>query len=349
MPGQAGRGAFPHRVPFDDRRWWPGWSGELRRCGCRLVSAANITPIDEALARRLEASGRYRVLRPIPDLLDMRHRLADHEFAIAVALDVEATGIGADAEVIELAMVRFAYSMEDGRVLGALGTFSGLRQPERPIPQEVTRLTGLDDRAVAGASIDPAAVDRFLAGARVVLAHNAAFDRPLAEALWPRFSRLPWGCSCTEVDWKAEGFESARLGQIVVESGFHFGGHRALNDVLAMLHVLSLPLPTSKRTGLAALLEHARAPSFRVWAERAPFAAKDVLRARGYRWSSGDAGAPKAWYRDVREPDPELGFLRREVYRDDDATPTVVATAAIDRFSRRTASNAAAAVASTKA
>ena len=53
-----------------------------------------------------------------------------------------------------------------------------------------------------------------------------------------------------------------------------------------------------------------------VWAERTPFDMKDVLKRRGYRWSGGDDGRPKAWWTEVDEDDllGELRFLEREVY-----------------------------------
>jgi len=69
------------------------------------------------------------------------------------------------------------------------------------------------------------------------------------------------------------------------------------------------------RTGL--LLEQARKPSWRIWAENSPFELKDALKARGYRWNGEGNGAPKAWYIDVAdaERDAELAFLQAEIYR----------------------------------
>ena len=43
---------------------------------------------------------------------------------------------------------------------------------------------------------------------------------------------------------------------------------------------------------------------------------KDVLKGRGYRWSGGGDGLPKAWWTEVDEDDltAELRFLEQEVY-----------------------------------
>ena len=291
---------------------------------------------EEALAAQLEAKG-HRVLRPIPPLHDFRSQLLEHDIGIVVALDIESTGIGSEAEVIELAMIRFAYSITHGTILGLVGTFSALRQPSQPIPAEVSKLTGIDDAMVAGSMIEAAEVSRFVAGANLIVAHNAAFDRPLAEASWPVFKRLPWACSCKGVDWKAEGFAGSALGYLLVQAGFHHHGHRALADVAATIHLLSLKLPASARGGFAALLERARAPSYRIWAQAAPFAAKDRLRARNYRWSDGRHGLPRAWFIDVAkdELDLEVGFLRQEIYRASDGHPLIEQSTAMNRFSDR--------------
>ena len=58
-------------------------------------------------------------------------------------------------------------------------------------------------------------------------------------------------------------------------------------------------------------------PTVRVWAIRAPFESKEVLRARGYRWvPEMRNGIERAWWTDVEpgEEEAELVWLREEVY-----------------------------------
>ena len=43
------------------------------------------------------------------------------------------------------------------------------------------------------------------------------------------------------------------------------------------------------------LLEKARRPGWRIWAENSPFELKDELKARGYRWNGDGRPNPKAW------------------------------------------------------
>ena len=74
--------------------------------------------------------------------------------------------------------------------------------------------------------------------------------------------------------------------------------------------LLAQRLPVSGGTVLAALRRSALRPTTRLWAVRAPFEAKDELRARGYRWM------PEM--RNGIEPaalENELTWLRERVYR----------------------------------
>lgn len=48
---------------------------------------------------------------------------------------------------------------------------------------------------------------------------------------------------------------------------------------------------------------------------------KDLLKARGYRWSDGSDGRLKSWWVELDEEalDDELHYLRTEIYRWPDA------------------------------
>ncbi len=275
-------------------------------------------PVDtealEAMARQLEASGRYRLLRRFDT--NTSHA-ADDPTALrqGIYLDTETTGMDAARdEIIELAMVPFQYDAE-GRLCGVGTPFVELREPSIPISEEITRITGITNAMVAGKSIDPARVAAFIEPAVIITAHNASFDRRFAERFCEAFKHKGWACSMTQVDWAGEGFEGTKLSYLASQCGFFFDGHRAENDCLAGLEILARPL-TSGRTALAHMLDAARAPTWRITAERAPYDFKDKLKARGYRWNGEEALAPKAWYIDVAEADREAEFdyLRKEIY-----------------------------------
>jgi DNA polymerase-3 subunit epsilon len=189
---------------------------------------------------------------------------------------------------------------------------------------------------VAGQSIDPAAVARFAAPSALVIAHNAGFDRKFLERYCDVFTTKAWACSMSQVDWAGEGYEGGKLAYLATAAGFFYDGHRAAHDCLATIALLARVHPRSGRTGLAQLLEQARTPSWRIWAENSPFELKDLLKARGYRWNPDGIGGPRAWYIDVPEAarDAELAFLQAEIYRGEIELLTRRIDA-YDRFSER--------------
>lgn len=152
---------------------------------------------------------------------------------------------------------------------------------------------------VAGRVIDVKEVRDFLDQAAVVIAHNAGFDRQCSERFCEAFAALPWACSLNEVPWRDEGFEGSRLTHLATGYGLFFDGHRAVHDCLAGIEILSRPLRRSRRTGLDVLLKSARAARIRIWATNSQYELREILKARGYRWSDGSDGRPKAWYVNV--------------------------------------------------
>lgn len=103
-----------------------------------------------------------------------------------------------------------------------------------------------------------------------------------------------------------------------------------------MLEILDFVLPATGASALALLLETARKPTLRVWAEQTAFELKDSLKLRGYRWNDGSGGRPKSWFVDIGETalDDELAFLRTQIYMQD-VEPIVQRLTAFTRFSGR--------------
>lgn len=299
------------------------------------VSPNSDSPQLEAMAAALEASGGYRVLRrlqPRPSITSP----PGVQLREGLFVDVETTGLDPTRdEIIELAMIPFQYG-PDGEIYSVGASFAALRQPSRPIPPEITAITGIDDAMVAGKVIDPAAVSAFAAASALVVAHNARFDRRFLERFCETFATKPWGCSMSEIDWAAEGFEGTKLAYLASAAGFFYERHRAVHDCLAAVELLARRHPGSGRTGLDQLLERARTPCWRIWAENSPFDLKEQLKTRGYRWNAEPVGGPRAWFIDVAESarDRELHFLKTEIYRGE-IDLLVRRIDAYDRFSER--------------
>jgi DNA polymerase III subunit epsilon len=290
----------------------------------------------EKLAARLEANGGYRILRRVTPRTHF-HPPDGTATRRGIFLDVETTGLdSASDEIIELAMVPFDFS-DDGRIFALHPSFDALRDPGRPIPAAITALTGITDAMVAGTSIEVAEVTDFLNSVALVVAHNAAFDRPFCERFCPAFASTAWACSWREIPWSKEGFDGTKLSQLAAGHGLFFDGHRAEEDCRAGIEVLSRPLPRSGKTALATLLESARQTRWRLWATGAPYGKRGILKQRGYRWNNGCDGRPKSWHIDIEDGalEAERMFLEQKIFHCAGVALNVRRFTAFDRYSHR--------------
>jgi DNA polymerase-3 subunit epsilon len=237
----------------------------------------------EALAARLAGHPDYRVVRRLQAA--ERPALASKLVRRAAVVDTETTGTDPSTDkIIELAIVVFEYCADSGAVGRVVGRYDAFEDPGVPIPPESTAIHGITDDMVLGQQLDEVAIGHLLEGVRLVIAHNARFDRVFLEQRMAVFATLPWGCSWQEVAWHEAGIESAKLEYLAYRYGFFYEGHRAEADCLALLEVLRQPFAATGRPALVQLLESARRPSFRLWANNSAFETKDLLRKRGFRW-----------------------------------------------------------------
>jgi DNA polymerase-3 subunit epsilon len=280
------------------------------------TSPMHTDDITAALAL-LDAHPDFRVLRSLPPAETLVSTLPPVQpLRVAAILDCETTGLSADFdEVIELAVQRVRFDGL-GRIIEVGQPRSWLQQPSEPLDPEIIRITGLTDDMLAGQKIDIDAATKLIGDADVVIAHNAAFDRPFVDRLLPGVSNSAWACSMSEVDWRGLGFEGRALNHLVYQagqSGFFFGGHRAATDVLALLHLLAHPVGDDGGTVLGRLIAAAEQPTLKVSAVNAPYDRKDLLRRRRYSWDADH----KRWWREIGVSGEALEreFLAENVYR----------------------------------
>lgn len=277
-----------------------------------------MTNLEEAAAA-LGATDDYLVLRRLDPRRWVFAEVPPADAKVGLYVDVETTGLDFRTDdVIELGMVEFRFGRE-GEIYHAREVYRGFQDSEK-LSAEIVELTGITPEMIMGQRLDLAKIAEIAKSADLVVSHAAAFDRKFIENLECGFREKAWGCSMEQVPWQAQGITGGRrLKYLAQEFGFFYDAHRAIDDCWAGVEVLSRELPKSGRAALGHLLEAARKPTWRIWAANSPFKEKDKLKARGYRWCSGDEPgmSMKCWYFDADDEesrDAETAWLRAEIY-----------------------------------
>lgn len=237
----------------------------------------------------------YRISSRVPTELPYR-TAADPKQFIATIIDLETMGLNANAhEIIELGMLSFSFTTADG-IIAIVDSYNELNDPHKPIPPEVTKVTGITDSDVMGKAIDWVHVGDTLKKTHLIICHNSSFDRNFLEIQTPndiseRIKTMPFACTIKDIDWKERGIESSKLDYINWKLGFFYDGHRALNDCWATLN------PLIRCEGaFDELKANCRKKETLMCAVNAPFDKKDLLKERHYRWSDGSERLPKSWW-----------------------------------------------------
>ncbi|WP_333882812.1 3'-5' exonuclease [Sphingobium yanoikuyae] len=275
------------------------------------MTYVNSTASTEAVLSLCAGDPDIRVLRRVSSLNDFPlTEPCDGPVRTIAVIDTETTGTDPDRdEIIDIAVVIVTID-EEGRIVGIDRVGQALRDPGMPIPAAITKLTGLTDEQVRDKVIDLDRLEALIASADVRIAHNAAFDIAFVEGLLPGVAGLPWACSAHDFDWLDAGFDGAKLGHLLMQIGRFNTGHRAMADVISLLHLLAHRLPHGE-TVLGAILARAGKPTVRIEATGAPFDKRSILKSRGYRWDP----AAKAWWIEImdHELEDEMLWLQREV------------------------------------
>ncbi len=203
---------------------------------------------------------------------------------LAIIIDVETTGLSPQQDrVIQLAIRPFYFNIETFEVTAIVKQMVFLQDPQQPIREEITALTGLRDSDVAGQEINWEWVRSALHRVKHVISHNAAFDRSFIESELAHnnqnFTDGPiWSCSMRQIAWHDVCRPSHALEVLCAWSGFFYDSHRAENDVNALLHLLRVQDKLKELITRSSLSEH------RVFAANSPRELNPLLKRRWYRW-----------------------------------------------------------------
>ncbi len=266
----------------------------------------------------------------------------DYESGVVAIVDTETTGLNPDQDApIELAIQQMQYVARSGsspaRLVMPIASYQCYIDPGFPIPAAISELTGITDSTVVGQRADMNAINGMIASCDAVIAHNAGFDRRVLERINPVFAEMCWGCSVKQVDWAAQGIRNARQDYIAFRRGYFYDAHRALDDCKALAHLLAEPIPGAEgATAFGELMDRIVHPGWRIAAAGAPFAAKDLLKARGYVWRA----ERREWTTDLATEEgvpAELDWLAGEVFKSSAARDSIPvhALSSLDLFSSR--------------
>lgn len=164
-------------------------------------------------------------------------------------VDVETTGLDPKVDrVIEIAIIH----MVDGEVVDA---YSSLVDPEQELPEEVTKLTGIEPTQLVGAPRfrDIAAEVRARLSDRIFVAYNLAFDRAFVQHELERAGlELPTVVPIDPLVFVRELHRnqgSKRLGAVAERIGISLeNAHRAEDDAIVagkVLYALAAELPVT--------------------------------------------------------------------------------------------------------
>ena len=173
------------------------------------------------------------------------------EEAHFVVVDLETTGLSPRTSgICEIGAQRVrALSLEDA--------FETFVDPGVPVPALVSRLTGIDQRALRGAPRSPAAVRQLLrfTGDAAIVAHNARFDLGFLDREVERMSGQRIAAPVVDTVWLARRLLGERTRRVGLASLAHLLGvptepcHRALPDARATAEILVILIGLAQERG----------------------------------------------------------------------------------------------------
>ena len=272
-----------------------------------------IKKIEESIILEYYDGENIRVLDSKP--LSEYNKESDN-IRIAV-LDVESTGFDVEKdEIIELAVKVIELNKHDGTNLKAIYKYESYNDPGFEISEEIINLTGIDNSKVKGINIDWNEVKEMLDKCQLLIAHNAKFDRKFIEKYIK--TENVWSCSQNDINWKNRGFFKNSLELLCIWHGFHYGAHRAMNDVNATIHLITNP-NYKEDLPITELINNAKKPLYRI-INKFPYNEQHIktiksrkVNSNRYFWNPNN----KSWdiYFDNKETtDEEIEWLNENIY-----------------------------------
>ena len=210
-------------------------------------------------------------------------------------LDLETTGSNKETcKIIEFAGKLTAIDKNNGELIGIIDSYQSFNDPEEPISQEITRITGITDEDVEGHSLNWGIISQIMHDADIIVAHNASFDRAFMDRYLPLSKDKVWVCSVNDINWAERGFNARGQEILCIWHGFYYESHRAMYDVDALIHLVTYDVKEQNKASLE-LIANSTKSSYQIAAINSPYETKDLLKSRKYRWNP----TRKYWWKNI--------------------------------------------------
>ena len=168
---------------------------------------------------------------------------------------------------------------------------------------------------IKGHTIDISRVESILSASDIIVAHNAQFDRGFVDKISSISKNKIWACTFRDIDWLERGFPNSKQELLCYWHGFYFESHRAMNDVDALIHLVTHSTYKSDRP-LKELIENAGKPLYLIKAINFPYneQKKNIIKGNGYTWNMDE----KVWTKRVAfdNLEEERNWLTGIIYND---------------------------------
>ncbi len=216
-------------------------------------------------------------------------------------VDTETTGLGPDAQAIELSATLY----EVGEVSGAIATVSTLI-PATDNPSQ--SINGIDPALTRVIRPDAliAVIESMVGLADHLVAFNADFDRGFVEALLPLAQGRSWLCARNDFDW-LPGWVARPRSQIDLSLAMGIGvihAHRAGDDVRTLVACLDR---LGDRLGavVSQAINRSQSPQITLMAQ-VSYDDRQLARGAGFWWDSDR----RRWVRTIRMFDQQADWVR---------------------------------------
>lgn len=202
----------------------------------------------------------------------------------AKIIDAESTGLEDDDELIQLSILTFKFT-DDLRISSVESMKTFYNEPKnKPITPLITQLTGITPAMVKGHHLTCEDINNNLSFSEATIAHNAFFDRNLIERSIPGVTKTVWGCSASDIDWRARFFTAKSLDYLAYKYGFYYDAHDSAPDCLALYRILS------EENNFEELMTAIYTPEYEAFVSGMPYHLNSILKNLNFKWDPDRKG-----------------------------------------------------------